>query len=172
MRNFLIFCFVLVLFTGCKKDQKSFGEGPKVEIYLLSSFNFEINQSTYPATTVIKNPVLSDQPFVADQDIEYYSKNDFSFKLKRDIKPVIKNYGSDKAFAVTVDKQPVYFGKFHPAYLSSITFGVATIDPLFFISNDLKINFATLTGSAALLPLDKRNDAELIKALEKTGRVR
>lgn len=172
MRNIFIFCFVLFLASGCKKDGKSTGEGPKVEIYMLSSFSININQSTSPATVVISNAVLADQPLVADEDIEYYRRSTTSFKLRKDIKAIIKNYGPDKAFAVTINKQPVYYGKFHPLYLSSLTIGVATIDPLFLKDNELTIGFTQISGSSVLQQLDKRNDAQLIDALRRTNRIR
>lgn len=167
MRSFLLCCAIILLCTGCKKEGDV-----SVEIYLLKSFSQTINASTNPATVSFTNAVLADTPLVADGDIAYYQKATTTFGLKKDINTVIKNFGPDKAFAVTVNKSPIYFGQFHPAILSSIAFGVATIDPMFGGNKELQIQFATVTGSTALQQLDKRNDSRLIDALEKTERLR
>ena len=139
---------------------------------MLTSFTANVDRTTNPATISIVNAALADTPLVADNDIESYTKLTTTFKLKKDIKSIIQNYGADKAFAVTVNKQPVYFGIFHPAYLSSIAFGVASIDPILFIDNELKIQFATIEGNNYLLQPDKRNDSQITNTLRATGRVR
>ena len=139
---------------------------------MLKSFTAIIDRTTNPATVSISNAVLADTPFVADTDIEFYTKSTTTFKLKKDIKSIIKNYGVDKAFAVTVNNQAVFFGVFYPAYLSSIAFGVATIDPIIFHDNELKIQFATIDGNSYLLQLDKRNDSRITNSLKASGRLR
>lgn len=139
---------------------------------MLKSFRVNVDRTTNPATISISNAVLSDTPLVADNDIEFYIKYTTTFKLKKALKTIIQNYGPDKSFAVTVDKQPIYFGTFHPAYLSSIVFGVATIDPILFSDNELKIQFATITGNSYLLQFDKRNNSEIINSLNSIGRAR
>ena len=139
---------------------------------MLTSFTANVDRTTNPATISIVNAVLADTPLVADNDIEFYTKLTTTFKLKKDIKSIIQNYGADKTFAVTVNKQPLYFGIFHPAYLSSIAFGVASIDPILFIDNELKIQFATIEGNNYLLQPDKRNDSQITNTLRATGRVR
>jgi hypothetical protein len=173
MRYIFILCLTLTLFVSCKKENTApIGNAPRVEIYLLESFTVNINQATNPAALTITDAVLAETPLVADQDITYYSKSTTTFKLMKDIKPIILNYKSDKAFAVTVDKQPVYFGRFHPAYLSSITFGMATIDPILFHNGELRINFATIEGNANFQLLDKRNDDLITNAFRSSGRLR
>lgn len=112
---------------------------------------------------------MEDAPLVADQDIAFYIQSEATFKLKKNIKSLIQNYGADKAFAVTVDNQPVYYGKFHPGYLSSLVFGLAIIDPLLLRNNELAIGFVTTAGPNAL---DKRNDVRLLSALKSSGRLR
>ncbi len=136
------------------------------------SFTVNVDQTTSPATVSISNAVLADTPLVTDKEIEFYKKSTTTFKLRKNIKPIIQNYGADKAFAVSVNNQPVYFGQFHPAYLSSIAFGLATIDPILFSDNALKIQFPTVDGNSYLLQLNKRNDSRIINTLKATGRVR
>lgn len=170
MRSIILYFLACMLFLGCKKEHQ--GTSSKVEIYMLQSFDINVNQTTNPAVLTISNAVLADMPLVADEDIAFYTKSTTIFRLKKEIKAIIRDYGADKAFAVTVDKQPVYFGRFHPAYLSSMTIGLATIDPIFFINNDLKIQFVTIQGNAGLQQLDKRNDELIINSLKASGRLR
>lgn len=167
MRHIFFYCLTLTVLWGCKKETNS-----KVEIYMLKSFTATIDRTTNLATVSILNAVLADTPFIADADIEFYTKSTTTFKLKKDIKSIIKNYGADKAFAVTVNNHAVYFGVFHPAYLSSIAFGVATIDPILFSDNELKIQFATIDGNSYLLQLDKRNDSRITNSLKASRRLR
>ena len=167
MRQILFYCLSLILLVGCKKDHTS-----RIDIYLLKSFTSTIDQSTTPATVSITNAVLDDTPLVSDQDIKFYTKATTTFTLRKDVQTIIKSYGPDKAFAVTVDNQMVYYGKFHPFYLSSITFGVATIAPDLSNNNELKIDFVTIVGNSFLHQLDKRNGSQIINTLKATNRLR
>lgn len=172
MRHLLLYGLALTLFLGCKKEDSSRENGLKVDIYLLKSFAVNVDQTTTPFTISVVNAVLADAPLVANKDIAYYTKATRTFKLKRDIKAVIQNYGPDKAFTVTVDGQPVYYGAFHPGYLSSIVFGLAMIDPILLNDRNLPIQFATIDGNSFLLQLDKRNDERILNALRATRRLR
>lgn len=169
MRSFLLCCLSVFLFLSCKKDE---GARARVDIYLLKSFSQTLNTATNPATISITNAALDNTPLVSDEDIAYYQKSNATFGLKKNIKAVIKDFGPDKAFAITVNNEPVYMGQFHPAFLSSIAFGVATIDPVLAGNNELPIQFVTIDGNAVLQQLDKRADDRLLAALKKTGRLR
>ncbi|TDH23509.1 hypothetical protein EXU57_17050 [Segetibacter sp. 3557_3] len=167
MRQAILYCLAILLFAGCKKEQ-----GSRVNIYLLKSFTSAVDTTTKPVTVAITNPVLDDTPLVADEDIRFYTRGTNTFTLRKDIKTVIQHYGPDKAFAVTVDNQPVYLGKFHPLYLSSMTFGVATIAPEINNNKELKIDFITIEGNSFLQQLDKRNDSRIINTLKASNRLR
>jgi hypothetical protein len=153
----------LFVLLSCKKESAS-----KVDIYMLKSFTTSINRTTSPGAISISNAILADTALVADSEIESYTQSTTTFKLRKDISSIIRNYSTNKAFAVTVDNKPVYYGLFHPGYLSSITFGLATIDPL---NQQLRINF-TSNGSSDMLRLDKRNDSRIINSLRKSRRLK
>jgi hypothetical protein len=70
-----------------------------------------------------------------------------------------------------VNGQPVYYGRFHPMYLSSVLYGLSTITPLLSNNKELKIDFVNLTGRF-VDTLDKRNDARIVNALKETRRLR
>jgi hypothetical protein len=168
MRKVFLYCLTLILLTGCKKEKS----GSRIDIYLLKSFSVTVDQSTAPATISITSAVPDSTPWVSNEDIKAYSKATTTFILRKGIGTIIQNYGPDKAFVVMVDDQPVYYGVFHPLYLNSITFGMATISSPLFANNKLKIDFATIEGNSFLQQLDKRNDIRIINALRETDRLR
>ncbi len=167
--TFFIGC--LLLFTACDKKPPSDADADVVEIYLLKEFKTDVDTSSRPAIIVMSDATISTIPFVTNENILYYNRSSHTFKLRQDIKPYIKDYGPDKGFAVTVNKIPVYFGTFHPSYLSSIRMGIATIDPFLTTESQLRIDYFN-DGSPRLQQLDKRNDSRLINALLQTGRIR
>lgn len=165
MRHIIFYCLTLTILLSCKKESAS-----KVDIYMLKSFTTSINRTTNPGAISISNAILEDTALVADNEIESYTQSTTTFQLRKDIRSIIQNYSTDKAFAVTVDNKPVYYGLFHSSYLSSITFGLATIDP--FTSNQqLTINFTT-NGSSDLLHQDKRNDSRITNSLKTSQRLK
>lgn len=166
MRLLSFLCLSVILLASCRKEQ-----GSRVDIYLLKSFNSSIDTTQRPVVNVITNAILDDTPLIANEDIRYYTRTNCTFTLRKDIQAVIQNYGPDKAFAVTVNDQPVYYGRFHPAYMSSFVYGLATITPLFSKNNELRIDFVNL-GGTFVDPLDKRNDASITNALKATRRLR
>lgn len=172
--RYLLFCVLaIILFAGCRKDNDSATDGTsRIDIYILESFNTTVDTSTNPFTISISNGILADQPLIENKEILFYTKSETTFKISKELHSVIGDYDSDKAFAITVDKEPVYFGKFHPGYLSSLILGVATIDPILSSDNELKIDFITLQGRPDLIKLDKRNDSRIIDALNASGRLR
>jgi hypothetical protein len=168
MRQICLGVILLIVITGCKKEQE---HGSRVDIYLLKTFNLSIDTTKKPAVNVITNAILADIPLVADEDIKFYARENYTFTLRKDIQSIIQNYGPDKAFAVTVDNHPIYYGVFHPMYLSSLPYGVAMIIPLLYKNNELRIDFVNLTGTY-VSQFDKRNDNRIIDALKATGRLR
>ncbi|MEO9004803.1 MAG: hypothetical protein ABI288_08695 [Ginsengibacter sp.] len=57
--------------------------------------------------------------------------------------------------------------------MSSIVFGVSTIDPLMTVDDkELKINFPTIEGNPLFHQLDKRNDSCINNVLKSSGRLR
>jgi hypothetical protein len=166
MKHIFFLSLAVLFLSGCKKEH-----GSRVDIYMLKSFTAGIDQTVTPVVNTITNATLDGTPLVADEDILLYNKETSTFTLKKDIKNIIQNYGPDKAFAVTVDNQVVYYGAFHPAYMSSMVFGLSTIDPVLYNNRELRIQFINSTG-LYIHPLDKRNDDQIIRALKATGRLR
>lgn len=167
----IYYCLLsLLLVSSCTKDKNT--NAKRVDIYLLKSFSVNINQTTNPATITIANPILADTPFVNNDEIRYYNKATYTFRLDANVKERIKDYGADKAFAVTVNGQPVYYGVFHPLYMSSLVYGLAYIDPIGLTTNNSLTIAYIRGGSATLQNLDYRNTKELLDALKASRRLR
>jgi len=166
MKWLLFLLIPLMTMPGCRKK----GTG-KVEIYLLQSYTTHSDPSN-PGLVSINNAVLQDTPFVRDDEIRYYDQQARSFRIRTNIKQDIQTFGPDKAFAVTVNNEPVYYGRVHPAYLSSITLGIATIDPILTGTNDLPMRYMMIDQMPILQQLDKRNDQRILNAFRATGRLR
>lgn len=167
MKRLLTICLLAGLVAGCKKSNED-----KVEIYLLTSFTRSVDISSSPSTIKITDARFSGSPLVADADIAGYSPIQYKFYLNKNVKPALKDFGSDKAFAVTINKQPVYFGEFRPSYLSSLVFGIAYIDPIMVTNKEMAIEFIKLDNAPHVQKLDKRNDSRLLDVLAESGRLR
>lgn len=169
--RYIYYLLISFLISSCAKDKAT--NAKRVDIYLLQSFSVSINQTTNPVTHTISNAILVDTPFVRNNEIRYYDKDTYTFRLDANVKERIKDYGPDKAFAVTVDGQPVYYGVFHPAYMSSLIVGLAYIDPIIVTTNNtLPIQYINTEGSATLQNLDRRNAKALLDALKASRRLR
>ena len=165
--KYFISLFIVLIMAGCKKETQD-----RVDIYMLKSYSLVSNSSTSPYTVSITNAVMEESPLVKDDDIRSYGYRNREFSFRSDIAAGIKNFGPDKAFAVTVNNQPVYYGKIHPAYLSTMTIGLATIAPEFISQNSLKIEYMLIEGNTDLKVLDKRNDKRILNAFVRSNRLK
>ncbi|HSB93617.1 MAG TPA: hypothetical protein VLC28_10880 [Flavitalea sp.] len=170
MLRLSILIFALATISGCSKSGSAVGK--KVDIYLLKSFTRTLDTSRQMGVILIEDAVLEDQPLVKNSDILFYERSTSTFKLLKNIQPQMDTLDSFDAFAVTVDGEPVYYGTFHPIYLSSILYGSATINPNYMENNRLKIDFAYLETFPFISTLDKRNDPRIIDAFSGSGRLR
>jgi hypothetical protein len=165
--KYLLGLLLLVTLAACSKTVRT---TDRVEVYLLQSFNLTLDTSAGLPVHAVSNAVLAATPLVADGDIDSYDQSTHTFELSRNINAEIKDLGADKAFAVTVDRQVIYYGVFQPSYLSSLRVGIALIDPLF-TKTELRIGFVNITGTI-IHAKDKRNDSQLLFALQSSRRLK
>lgn len=169
MRQLLLYSFALIVLVSCRKDHQ---HGTQVDIYLLKSFVWSIDSTKTPVVTTITNAVLNNTPLIADADIEYYTKDTYTYTLNKSIESTIRDYGLDKGFAVTVNQRPIYYGRFQPQNPNSFPLGQAVIRNSFLPKdNEVRIDFVNLTGTY-VSELDKRNDIHILNAFKATGRLR
>lgn len=162
----LLYSFCFLSLFACKKSANH-----TVEIYLLKSFSVNTDTSTPFRLISIVDPVLETTPLIANSDIKSYTKATSTFSLNKDINDQLKGFGNNTGFAVVVDQKPVYYGRFHPLYMSSMTLGIATIDPIL-SGNSVPVSFITIDDQPAMKTMDKRNDAVLLNAFDATGRLK
>jgi hypothetical protein len=167
MKKIFLFSLLIIFLSGCKKGNDS--SSPQVDIYVLKSFSPGINKSTTPSSTTISDAVLGAK-IVTNSDILSYNQTTRTFKLKKNISGTIKDFGPDKAFAVTLNTKPIYYGTFHPGFMSSLRFGIATIDPIM-VQTELQINYILDQKNPALEKLDKRNDPSILQAFNLSRRL-
>jgi hypothetical protein len=165
----LLLAILLVLARAQALAQASL----QVEIYILKSYSTKVTehkQSTY--ITSITNAILNDSPLVRDKDIIAYDPSTTTFHLRRNLNETFKELKEDEAFAVTVNKKPIYYGFFHPCYLPDLKLGIATIEPSKAgIDKTLVIRYITTFYHLPLKRFDKRNNRTLLKTLKSSNRL-
>jgi hypothetical protein len=165
MKQLLFILTVTAFFTSCKKDNADAGE--TVEIYLLKSFQTLADKCQVdPALSV-----LQDSATIQNQEILAYSKTEHKFKLTGPAIQKIKALFDKTPFAVTVDKQVVYYGFFKPMFSSSSCDQSITMDLAWASGNEIYLKLGYPAQLPGVTIEDKRNDPTLIATLRKQGKL-
>lgn len=171
--KYLISALVVLTFLSCKKGgNEKDSDKNRVDIYLAKSYKIETDTSAFPPSSSLSDVVLSDTILVKNDQIVSYDQKERTFKLKKGAMSKLKAVNGNSAFALTVNNEIVYYGKFQPGYLSYILFNVATIDPLDYGNNELPVGFSADTPGQQISPKDKRNSDVLLDALKASGRLK
>lgn len=159
----LIFILTLTIVCfSCKKDNIP---GQTVEIYLLENYQFITGKCQIDPDAV----TLQDTAIVKNQDILEYDKANYQYSLNDNSMQKIKTLADGTAFAVTVDKQVVYYAILKPSYSSSSCTGSITID---YVGADNKISMKLGYAGVDLDINDQRNNPKLIVTLRNQGKLR
>ncbi len=164
-RSLSIFTISILLFS-CKKDNLTAGE--PVEIYLLGSYGYVTGKCQVDAATA----TLQDEPIAGNSDIERYSQADHQFTISEDVIQHIRALGDGEAFAVTVDKKVIYYGFFKPSYSSSSCDNSITMNADFSADNKITVKLGYPGLIEGTVIEDERNNAILLAALKKQGKLR
>lgn len=161
--------FILLFVTGicfsCRKSSERAGE--VVEIYLLKTF-----QTVFPKCQVDASlSTIQDIPVIKNQDILEYSKLLYQFKLTDAAIQKVKNFADKTPFAVTVDKQVIYYGFFKPGISSSSCDESITMDVDWTSGNKISLKLGYPAPLPEVFIEDKRNDEKLIRTLKKQGKL-
>jgi hypothetical protein len=166
MRSLLLLSLVIFVCFSCNKEKT--GNGEPVEIYLLKTSQPITGKcQTDPATAV-----LEDNPLVRNQDILEYYQNTFEFKLSATAFQKVNSLSDRTPFAVTVNKQVIYYGFCKPGFSSSscdhsITMGMSwTSDNKIM----LRLGYPGLLSGVSID--DQRNNPQLLVSLQKQGKLR
>jgi hypothetical protein len=169
MRQIFFMLLTAALFFSCKKN--GVVPGNSVEIYLLKTTAVVTGKCKIDGAA----SVLKDTAIIQNQDILEYSKKYFQLKLTDAAIERVRafmHFSAFTGFAVTVDKQVIYYGFFIPNISSSscyqsITMDIDVTDPN---KIDLKLGYpGTIEGETIE---DLRNDPKLIAAFKSQGKLR
>jgi hypothetical protein len=164
MRTLLLTIITLLIFS-CKKENAA--PGKTVEIYLLKSFQLvngqcRINQST---------AILQDTVTIGNNDIQRYSISDHTFTLNFLTMQRVKAFRDITPFAVTVDKQVVYYGIFKSMYSSASCDNSITMNDIFSADNKIVMQLGYPGVVQYTTVEDQRNNPKLIATLRSQGKI-
>lgn len=170
MRIVIYLIVLVVLSVGCSSNVDCGCVLPpfeNVEFYLLKSYD------TAPGSHfTITNAKIENEPFIRFSEIDAYNDESYQFTLKKSAIDRVKPIFEPKAFAVTVDQKIIYTGYFRQNHLSS-SCDCIRIDPQSNLLNSNKIWIELgYAPTRNLSDIDKRNDATLLTALERAGKLR
>jgi hypothetical protein len=165
MRSVLYTLALTIFCLSCKKN--SVEPGKTVEIYLLTNYQNIPGKCQVDAATA----VLPDTATIENQDILTYSPSRYQLKLTATAIAKIKGMRDATAFAVTVDKQVIYFGFYKPVYSSSTCEHSITMD-LDWVSNNKIVFKPGYPGPPSLFVIeDNRNNPKLIETLRSQRKI-
>ena len=169
MKRFSFIIFLAIIFFSCKKDRSNLEDrsnlGEGVEFYLLK--NYQVLPGQCNLNTSIA--VLQDSPFVYSPDIKVYDKTNYEFTLTPRIIQQIQTFKDGTPYAVTVDKQVIYFAYFKPLYSSSVCLNSIAMDVDWLTQNKIYLRFSSIQGQ---IINDNRNHPTLLSALANQGKLR
>ena len=113
MRPIFFLLTIAIFYLSCKKDNVKGGD--TVEVYLLKSSQLVTDKCEIDALV----SVLQDTAIIKNQDILEYSQSNYQFTLTDLAIQKVKTFRDFTAFAVTIDKQVIYYGFFKPSFSSS-----------------------------------------------------
>lgn len=166
MRLLPLILIVCLFSFSCKKDNIKAGQ--TVEIYLLKSFQTVAGKCQVDASA----SALQDTATIRNQDILEYSQTDYQFTLTSASIQKIKTFKDFTPFAVTVDKQVIYYGFFKPGISSSSCDNSITMDLDWASTNKILLRLGYPGQLQGVAIADERNDPRLIMTLKNQGKLK
>jgi hypothetical protein len=166
MQRLIYILTLTILFFSCKKVKVDAGE--TVEIYLLKSYQTLAGKCQIdPSLSEIQ-----DAAFIKNQDILGYSKTDYQFKLTDHAIEGVKVLRDRVPFAVTVDKQVIYYGFYKPYISSSSCDNSICMDINWTIGNKISLKLGYPGQTQGITIDDQRNNPILIATLKDQGKLK
>jgi len=166
MRKVLLILIIISASLSCKKDKIKAGD--TVEFYLLKTYQV-INRRCQidPSATILRDTAM-----IRDQDIIQYSQNNYEFTLSNAAIEKVKTLKDQTPFAVTVDKQVVYYGFFKPSYSSSSCDYSITMDIAWTFRDKISLRLGYPGVLDGITIDDQRNHPKLVATLRKQGKLK
>ncbi|MEO5684849.1 MAG: hypothetical protein ABIQ88_19560 [Chitinophagaceae bacterium] len=166
MRPIFYYLPIAIFCLSCKKDNVKSGD--TIEVYLLKSSQLVAGKCQINPLT----SVLQDTAIVKNQDILEYSQSNYQFKLTDLAIQKVKTFQDFTPFAVTVDKQVIYYGFFKPSISSSSCDNSFTMDLDWTSGNKINLKLGYPGQLQGVTIDDERNNAKLISTLRNQGKLK
>lgn len=166
MRLIFFFLTIAIFCLSCEKDNVK-GDGT-VEVYLLKTSQLVTGKCQIDPLV----SVLQDTAIIKNQDILEYSQSNYQFKLTDLAIQKVKTFRDFTAFAVTVDKQVIYYGFFKPSISSSSCVHSITMDLDWTIGNKINLKLGYPGQLQGVAIDDERNNAKLVATLRNQGKLK
>jgi hypothetical protein len=165
MRLSLLIVGLMIFCLSCKKENQG---GETVEIYQLKTFQTVSGKCQVDPSV----SVLQDTPTIKNRDILMYDQGSYEYTLTDTAIQKIRNIYNGTPFAVTVDKQLIYYGIFKPAISSSSCDESITMDIAWSANNKIYMRLGYPGTTQGISIDDQRNNAKLLATLKKQGKLR
>ena len=168
----LIFLFLVVLLSCSKSENAGYTDGAsgKVEIYLLSKTELVSGRCEVDKA----KSIVDSKPIITNNDIIAYHSAENEFEVNATAFQRIIGLSDKTAFAVTLNREVIYYGIYKPFISSSSCDNSITMSTLTYNINAFRLKMAL--GYPGLLQgitvEDLRNHADLMSALEKQGKLK
>lgn len=166
MRSLIWIWTITLICFSCKKDNVKTGE--TVEIYLLKTFQTVTGKCQINSSASL----LQDTATIKNEDILEYSQSKYQFKLIDPAIQKVKTFKDFTPFAVTVDKQVIYYGFFKPNFSSSSCDDSITMDIDWTSGNKISLKLGYPGGLEGVIINDERNNLKLIATLKNQNKLR
>lgn len=166
MRSLLFILVLTACCLSCKKDKIK--AGGTVEIYLLKTYQTVAGKCQIDTSASI----LQDTATIKNQDILEYSKTNYEFKLTATAIQKVRTFRDFTPFAVTVDKQVIYYGFFKPSFSSSSCDNSITMDVDWTTGNKIFLRLGYPVPLQSVTIDDQRNNPKLIATLKNQGKLK
>lgn len=166
MRSLLFILVLTACCLSCKKDKIK--AGGTVEIYLLKTYQTVAGKCQIDTSVSI----LQDTATIKNQDILEYSKTNYEFKLTATAIQKVRTFRDFTPFAVTVDKQVIYYGFFKPSFSSSSCDNSITMDVDWTTGNKIFLRLGYPVPLQSVTIDDQRNNPKLIATLKNQGKLK
>ena len=165
MRPIVFFVVVIAACLSCNKEEVTDAE--PVEVYLLKTIRFVPGKCQIdPSLSAIE-----DTPVIKNQDIIKYSPTFKEFKLSDAAFQKVKTFMDRTPFAITVDKQVIYYGLFKPSISSSSCDHSITMDVSWSSASKIVLRLGYPGQLPGVTIDDQRNNPILLASLEKQGKL-
>src|SRR5688500_12346566 len=166
MIRLLLWIPVLLAGLACEKATVKAPGDQLVEIYALEYYQRVQNKCQVDASTA----VLKANPVIHNDEILSYSKSSHEFQLTDQGKQAAASFIDHYVFAVTVNKEVVYYGFFKLLTSSSSCDHSLTMN-IAYPSGNLSMELGYPGPMQGVTIDDQRNNSKLLAALETQGKL-